>query len=140
MHPTVSLPFGLNHVAASSQPLASAIVGMILYGSWARGEATEASDIDVLMVMEPTVPIRRALYTAVDAIQGIDPRISLFLAHLPAEDVQPGDLWLDISLDGVILADTHGRIANTMDRIRQWIASGKVIRHDIHGQGYWVHI
>ncbi|MGQ9572579.1 MAG: nucleotidyltransferase domain-containing protein [Dehalococcoidia bacterium] len=26
--------------------------GVILYGSWARGEATEASDIDVLVVLD----------------------------------------------------------------------------------------
>ena len=60
-----SLPFGLNLVVATSHPLASAIVGMVLYGSWARGEATEASDIDILVVMESTFPIRRELYTVI---------------------------------------------------------------------------
>ncbi len=133
------LPFGLNLVVATSHPLASAIVGMVLYGSWARGEATEASDIDILVVMESTFPIRRELYTVIDSIEGLDPRISISIAHLPKEEKHPNGLWLEICRDGVILTDTHAQIAEAMDKIRQLVGSGKIIRHETHGQGYWVH-
>jgi len=135
----ITLPFGLNLLAASNHRLGSAIVGMVLYGSTARGEASETSDIDVLILIESTFPIRREIYTALDSIRGIDPRISLSLAHLPKEEERPGSLWLEISRDGIILSDRNGQIAKAIDRIHKLITTEKIMRHETHGQGYWVH-
>ena len=48
--------------ARAVEAFGAELLGVVVYGSWARGEATSASDIDVLVVLAPRVPITRALY------------------------------------------------------------------------------
>ena len=38
------------------------LLGVIAHGSWVRGEASTSSDIDVMVVVEPALPLTRGLY------------------------------------------------------------------------------
>ena len=49
------------------QRFADELVGIVLFGSTARGDNTEASDIDLLLVLSPGVVLSRELYRRWDA-------------------------------------------------------------------------
>jgi Nucleotidyltransferase domain/HicB family len=44
----------------------ASLVGVIAFGSWTRGEAASTSDIDLLVVLDRRVALRRELYRAWD--------------------------------------------------------------------------
>jgi predicted nucleotidyltransferase len=44
-----------------------AVVGVVVYGSWARGSAGPGSDVDVLIVLDAARPLTRGLYREWDA-------------------------------------------------------------------------
>lgn len=133
------LPHGLDLLLDPSCKLAPSIVGMVLYGSVARGTMTPNSDIDVLVVLSADTPLRRGLYNLVDEITGIDPKVSVALVHLPASNMPPGGLWLEVARDGRILHDPSGSVREAMARLRDHISAGRSVRMTTHGQGFWVH-
>jgi len=111
-------------------------VGLLLFGSRARGDAHAGSDTDLLLVLRDTVRIERELYRTWDKL--LPERVSLHLAHLPASPYEPGSLWLECALDGRIIADPTGRIGETIAELKDLITSGAFVRRTTHGQGYWV--
>ena len=115
------------------------LVGVLLFGSWARGEATATSDIDALVVLEALRPITRALYREWDRIPlRHDGRaIEVHLLAMPTPDGDPGTAWLEAALDGIVVLDRHGRVARHLGRVRRDIAAGGRIRRRVHGQPYW---
>jgi hypothetical protein len=133
------LPHGLDLLLDPSCKLAPWIVGMVLYGSVARGTMTPNSDIDVLVVLSADTPLRRSLYNLVDEITGIDPKVSVALVHLPVSSGPPGGLWLEVARDGRILHDPSGSVREAMARLQEHISAGRSVRMTTHGQGFWVH-
>ena len=53
------------------------LVGVLVLGSWARGEASAASDVDVLIAIDATTALTRDLYRAWDAGAMSSPRYGL---------------------------------------------------------------
>lgn len=121
----------------------AAVVGL---GSWIRGDTTERSDIDALIVIDPEVALTRDLYRRWDAspiaFEGrpVDPHF----VHLPAPGssrVQgPGAVWCEAAIDGLLWYDRDGRAAIWLAEVRQAIAEGRVVRGVAHGQPYWTTI
>jgi hypothetical protein len=111
-------------------------IGLLLFGSQARGDTHDASDTDLLLVVGHEVRIERSLYRLWDTL--LPETISLHIAHLPKEANDAGSLWLECALDARILFDPTGAIKNSLARIREFITSGEVVRRVTHGQGYWV--
>ncbi len=136
---SLALPFGLERLIAPDCFLAKDVLGIIVYGSWARGEASAASDIDVLVVLGESRQITRALYAELDQLLDLAPKVSVMLSHLPAADARIGSLWLEVSQDGMLLYDREKTVARRLAEIRREITSGRVIRRESHGQGYWVY-
>jgi predicted nucleotidyltransferase len=116
-----------------------AIVGVIVYGSWARGDAGPGSDVDVLVVMDVTRPLTRGLYREWDATpvswegRPVDPHF----VHLPA-DGQASGLWGEAAMDGVILFESGLRLSSVLAQVRRDIVAGRLVRRVAHGQPYWV--
>jgi predicted nucleotidyltransferase len=120
---------------ANSQ-FGEAFLGLLLYGSRARGDAYESSDTDLLLVVNGSVRITRELYHSWDAI--LQDGISLNIAALPATAREAGSLWFECALDAKIVFDPTGILRRRLDEIKEMIVSGAVVRRTTHGQGYWI--
>jgi len=59
---------------------------VILYGSWARGEATEDSDIDLLVVLRGKVTPGKEIDRMVDAITEINLNHNILLSVYPVSE------------------------------------------------------
>lgn len=113
-------------------------LGAIVHGSWARGEARDGSDIDVLVVVDRQVTLSRRLYATWDAIpvSGDGPAIDVHFVQLP-DGARPGAVWCEAALDGVVLDDPRDLLCRALYDVRRAIAEGRVVRRTAHGQSYW---
>lgn len=126
-------------VTAIKQTMGDRLLGIVLFGSKARGEERDNSDIDLLIVLRPEVSISRSLYTEWDKMirPEIGEKYSPQFVHIASAE-QCSSLWLEAALDGVIWADTDSRILMSIGSIRGAIASGRFRRKMSYGQPYWV--
>lgn len=127
-------------VSALAQVVAGAqLIGLVMHGSWARGEMRAASDVDVLVVVEADLALTRALYRQWDEVslswQGR--AVDAHFLHLPANPDRAGGVWCEAAVDGIVLSDRDGRIEETLRRIRRAVADGRLVRKHAHGQPYW---
>ena len=115
-----------------------ALKAVVLHGSWVRGEAASASDVDALVVVEPRVALTRALYRAWDAApvtwrgRSVDPHF----VHR-AVDGKISALWAEAALDGVVLFERDWEMSAYLAGVRHAIAGGRLVRRVVHGQPYW---
>lgn len=116
-----------------------AVVGLALYGSWTRGAATAESDVDLLVVLDPSQPLRRDLYRRADAADLIwdHHTVQVQIAGLPPAGEIRGGLWPEIALDGIVLVERDFLLSRRLVAIRHAIADGRLVRRTAHGQPYW---
>lgn len=128
-------------VASLSAFLGDRLVGVVLFGSVARGDSVPSSDIDLLAVVSPVVEITRDLYDGWDSRAPealIVDRISVQFVLLPSKPEVAGSLWLETAMDGVVLYDPSLEVSRFLADLRRWVASGGAIRKIVHGHPYWV--
>jgi len=127
-------------VARATEQFEKALVGVLLFGSWARGTAGKASDVDLLVVIDREVPIVRSLYRHWDETPSTweGHRIEVHFVHLPPHGASPAGLWAEAALDGLVLFDRDLELSRHLIQIRREIAAGALRRELSHGQPYWV--
>lgn len=120
------------------------LVGLVLFGSVARGEATENSDIDLLLVMRPEARITRSLYSRWEAfcresggMHDLD-RISPHFVNLPRSVSEAGGLWYEAALEGIVLRERDCRVSRFLRSAREAVAHGRIRRRWLHGSPYWI--
>lgn len=115
------------------------LLGVLVLGSWARGEAAATSDIDVLIVIDPGTPLTRDLYRAWDRapISFEGRAIDAHFTHPSAPGSAPTAVWCEAAVDGVVWYDRDGAITIRLGEVRRAIAEGRVVRGVAHGQPYW---
>ena len=59
---------------------------IILYGSWTRGDATDESDIDVLVVLEGRVIPGEEIDRMIDIITGMNLKYGVLLSVYPVSE------------------------------------------------------
>ncbi|MEX2541477.1 MAG: toxin-antitoxin system HicB family antitoxin [Trueperaceae bacterium] len=126
--------------ARAAGQFGDSLCGVIAHGSWARDELASDSDVDVLIVVDDEVRITRDLYRAWDdrTLTWHSRDVDVHFAHSPGSGEQPGGIWLEVAIDGVVLFDRDLRLSRTLAEIRSLVAAGRIARHRAHGQSYWV--
>lgn len=123
-------------IKKATSEFGDAFVGLLLFGSRARGDAYKTSDTDILLVVDQSVRVVRELYRSWDEI--LPDGISLNISNLPLTASEAGSLWLECALDAKILYDPTGALRRRLDEIKEMIVSGVFVRRTTHGQGYWI--
>lgn len=116
------------------------LLGVVLFGSAARGEARADSDVDLLLVLAPKAALRRGLYRRWDELfaEGAMGReLNAHFVHLPEAVHQAGSLWLEVAIEGRVVMDREGRVARLLVALRRAIAAGRFVRGTLHGQPCW---
>ena len=118
--------------------------GVLLFGSWARGEQREGSDIELLIVLREGVAIKRELYRKWEktetqlASETSQCLVEPSIVTLPSLNSLPSSLWAEVSIDGILLFEQTQKIREYLFKVRQAIANGALRRERTHGQNYWV--
>ena len=80
---------------------------VLLYGSYARGEAKEASDVDVLLIYPVDVPPGRAINQLGSILADLNLRYQVLISVLPVSKQiyqdTPGIFWKNIRQEAVLL-------------------------------------
>lgn len=118
----------------------TSLVGVVLYGSWARGDASDRSDVDVLIVLKETARLSRKAYRMWEAepLRVEERPVEVQLTCLPRPSDPIGGFWGEIAIDGIVIFDPFLAISRVMIRTRHDILAGRLQRHVSHGQAYWV--
>ena len=120
------------------------LVGVVLFGSAAREEATRESDIDLLMALTSEARIERGLYRhweefcqqyAGDQDVG---KISPHFVRLLGSVREVGGLWYEAAIDGIPLWERDRQVTLFLRSVRQAMGEGKIRRRLLHGSPYWV--
>jgi len=125
-------------VSRAAEVAGEALIGVALYGSWARGDATPTSDVDTLIVVDTTLALTRTLYRTWDEApvrwQGrtVDPHF----VHLPRGAFNAG-VWGEVAIDGIVLFERDSRLSAHLATVRGAMAEGRIVRRLAHGQPYW---
>ena len=115
------------------------LLGVVLLGSWARGQAAADSDIDVLIIIDPAVPLTRDIYRTWDRVPlSYDGRaIDAHFVHPSVDGTSPTSLWCEAAVDGLVWYDRDEGLTTRLAEVRRAIAEGRVVRGSVHGQPYW---
>jgi len=126
--------------------LPSFIRAVILFGSAARGEAVERSDVDLLVLYEglaeaSLVKRRRLIYMLImDSISGFFEEATVIDMEY-REFVEPRaitPLLLNIYWDGIVVLDRVGGLGSFLEHVRKKIAEAGLRRVKDGRTYYWV--
>lgn len=128
-------------VLAIRSKLGTDLLGVIVYGSFARGELTTGSDVDLLVVLAAGVPITRSLYREWDGVvpTSQDREIDPHFVHLPDAAAHVSGSWAEAAVCGIMLYDRDIAVSRRLIEIRSRIAAGELVRRMAQGQPYWIH-
>jgi predicted nucleotidyltransferase len=131
---------GWRAVERATTVLGRSLVGVAVYGSWARGEPADRSDVDVLVALDDGVPLTRELYRRWDEepVAWEGRRVEPHFVHLPPPGARTSGTWAEVALDGIVLFDPDLTLSRRLVDLRRRILDGALQRREVHGQPYWV--
>ena len=126
-------------VDALREALGPDLVAVALFGSWARGDAEEGSDIDMLLIANglPERLWQRQMCLR-EPLSQRGTRIASFIALRPDEFLSRfPSFYLDIALDVRTLYDPTGLLDRSILRIRELIEESGLHRTGGRKQFFW---
>lgn len=121
--------------------LGESLIGVVVFGSWTRGEPSWESDLDILLIAGDRVPISRGLYRQWDDGPGLEwdgHTVEPHFVHLPAAGETPSGLWAEVAMDGLVLFERRLAVSRTLAGVRRLILEERVGHRVAHGNPYWV--
>lgn len=117
-----------------------ALLGIVLFGSRARGDATAASDLDLLVVLDKSVELTRSLYTWWDSEILWDGKEELnpHFVQYPEDVFNASGLWFEVAFDGKILYQPDSVMDKLFHDLRGFVSDGTVRKYFSNGHPYWV--
>jgi hypothetical protein len=116
-------------IAALRAALGEKLVAVALYGSWARGDADEGSDVDLLVIADdlPDHPIQRVRF--LKRMAGSEAAGVQFYARTrKGFESYFGVMYLEFGLDAQVLYDPTGYLAAKLAHIRDIINEAGLYR------------
>lgn len=126
------------------------LISLAIFGSWARGAATPASDLDLLVVAEPLPPSRmkrvREFRPVADATRAVrshvwsdqGPEIELAPVFKTPHELAAGSpLYLDMTLWSVVLADRGSLLEKFLAGLRGRMQALGSRRVPFKGGAFW---
>jgi predicted nucleotidyltransferase len=135
-------PFASAAVERAAELIGAHLIGVAVFGSWARDALSERSDVDLLIVVDEHIAITRDLYRAWDdePLRWEGRAIEPHFVHLGSDEGRAAGLWAEVAIDGIVLYDRGFTLARRLARLRRDIAEGRIVRREVHGQPYWVQV
>ncbi len=118
----------------------ASLCGTALFGSYATGDATSASDIDLLIVLNGGTPVERNLYKWWDdnVIWNDGATLNPHFVNIPDDAEQAGGLWLEVATSGRILYENGSALTDLFKKIKGLLDEGRVRRYTSNGHSYWI--
>lgn len=116
------------------------LMGLVAFGSWARGEETASSDVDLLVVVRVGTDVTRRLYRLWDddPVRWEGHTVEPHFVHLPDPDARITGLWAEVAVEGIVLFDPGFRVSRRLTTLRRRVMEERLVRRRVHGQPYWV--
>ncbi len=129
-------------VERAARTVGGALLGVVAFGSWARGNLADSSDIDLLIVVDEATPIHRTLYEDWDdsPLRWGGHLVEPHFVHLPSEENILSGVWAEVAVEGIVLFERELVVSRRLVQVRRQIAAGSIVRRRAHGQHYWVEV
>jgi predicted nucleotidyltransferase len=127
-------------VERAADVVGPSLVGVVAFGSWARGQAADTSDIDLLVVVDPSFELTRSVYRRWDEQPplAVDGRpVESHIVRLPVSPSRVTGVWAEVAIDGIVLFERGLRLSSYLADVRRAIVAGRMARRVVHGQPYW---
>jgi predicted nucleotidyltransferase len=126
-------------VERAMEVMGQTLVGVVAFGSWARGDWVVESDVDVLIVVDAGTSVVRDLYRRWDErpVRWEGHAVEPHFARLP-DPGRPTGLWSEVAVEGVVLYDRAMIVTRRLVELRREILEGRMVRRRVQGQPYWV--
>jgi len=112
--------------------LGDELVGFVLFGSWARGEAREDSDVDVLVVLKSLKGMEARAFVYKVVAERVKRAVTLVDARadeLFKEGLELTPLLFNILVDGIVVYDKTGRLEELAAKARQLVEEMGLVRY-----------
>lgn len=116
------------------------MLGAAVFGSQVEGTATPSSDVDLLIVLDSSVPVRRSLYRQWEKsnLQPDSFLINPHFVHFPDSAKEASGLWFEVALEHETIYQQKGCLEAFFAKLLSQIRAGKIRRDWSHGHPYWV--
>jgi len=129
-------------VAQAAELVGEALLGVVAFGSWARQELAQESDIDLLIVVDEKLAIGRWLYAKWDErpLSHNGRTVEPHFVHPPQSYDRVSGTWAEVAMDGIVLFERGLAVSRLLVRLRRRVVTGELVRRRLHGQPYWVEV
>lgn len=117
------------------------VKGVLLYGSYARGDNFDDSDIALMVVVSSDQKIDRKFYRKWDEAADMLSEYSLdvHFSHLPESQTKVKGIWAELATEGLVLWEHNFQVSRYLIAVRKLITTGTLKKKKVHGHSYWTY-